>query len=133
MTSMDSNAGQIARRFEQRASALPGAVRRGVRDVVLAVERNAVKRLTGGSAAPGSYPVPVRVGHLRRSTGARVLSDTSGMVFNRARYANAIHEGFRPYGNPHAAAQAGRPYLDDAVDDTPIDAIMHKRLQQVFA
>lgn len=106
--------------YASRAAKLPAAVRRGTRNVLLAVERAAVKRLSGpGSAAPGSYPVPIRTGNLRRSMGVRQDTDMSGYVFNRALYANAIHSGMTPYNNPHAKkSYRGRRFLDDAVAAT---------------
>lgn len=99
--------------YAQRAAALPAAIRRGTRNVLLAVEREAVKNLSG-SGAPGSYPIPTPSGTLRRSMGVRQESETVGYVFNRARYARAIHAGFKPYGNPHAHVIPARPFLSDA-------------------
>lgn len=99
--------------YAKRAAALPKAIRRGTRNVLLTVERQAVKNLSG-AGAPGSYPVPIRTGNLRRSMGVRQESETVGYVFNRARHARAIHAGFKPYGNPHAHVIPARPFLDDA-------------------
>lgn len=110
--------------YAQRAAALPAAIRRGTRNVLLAVEREAVKNLSGSGEA-GAYPIPVRSrmekgkrvpgGNLRRSMGVRQESDAVGYVFNRARYAHAVHTtGFHAYGNPRAPFYKARPFLDDA-------------------
>ena len=69
--------------YAKRAADLPAAIKRGTRNVLLAVDRAAVKNLSGSGAA-GSYPVPIRAGNLRRSNGVRQESDAVGYVFNRA-------------------------------------------------
>lgn len=101
--------------YAQRAAAIPAAVRRGTRNVLLAVEQKATANLSG-SGAPGSYPIPVRTGNLRRSMGVRQESDTVGYVFNRAVYARAHHEGFHPYGNKKAKRIPARPFLTNAAE-----------------
>lgn len=122
--------------YAQRAAALPEAIRRGTRNVLLAVERQATKNLTGTGEA-GAYPIPVRSriengkrtpgGNLRRSMGVRQESDVVGYVFNRARYAHAVHtSGFHAYGNPHAPFYKGRPFLDDAADQVDTGLIFRR-------
>lgn len=112
--------------YAQRAAELPAAIRRGTRNVLLAVERQATKNLTGSGKA-GEYPVPVRTGNLRRSMGVRQESDVVGYVFNRARYAHAVHtSGFHAYGNPHAPFYKGRPFLDDAADQVDTGLIFRR-------
>jgi len=123
-TEIISNAPNLARRWVARGDAVPDAVARGVRKVVFTVENKAEELLRGaGTAAPGSYPVPVRSGFLRRSMGA-TASGGRGLVFNSAEYARAIHDGFRPYGNKHAKPVPARPFMDDALAATDIAEIM---------
>ena len=114
---------QLAALYAQRAREVPDAARRGFRNWLTTVDRAAVKNLTGGgSDAPGSYPVPIRRGNLRRGQGTRVTGEMQGIVFNRTAYANAIHRGMTPYNNPKARySYLGRPFLDDAV--ASVDAL----------
>lgn len=119
-----SNAPTLARRWTLAGAAVPDATARGVRKVVFTVETAAEKLLRGaGTSAPGTYPVPVRFGFLRRSLGA-TASGGRGLVFNSAQYARAIHDGFRPYGNPHARPIPARPFMDDALATVDAGAIM---------
>lgn len=113
-----SDARAIANLYRQRAALLDDALRRGMRRALVAVDAQASRNLSGSGEAPArSYPIPVRTGFLRRAGGVRQVSATSGLVFNRARYARAIHtDGFKPYGNPRAATVDPRPFLQDAVD-----------------
>ncbi len=106
----------------------PAAVVRGIGRIVVGVNREAVKNLSGPGAknsriAPGVYPVPVRIGHLRRqqnfvkpdkqkSTNGLVFiaNGMSGIVYNAAQYSIQIHEGrgsSKKYGK--------RAYITDAV------------------
>lgn len=110
--------GEISVIYRARAQGLIPALRRGVGRALVAVERLAQKYTSGsGSSEAGAYPVPIRAGNLSRSFSVRRLGDTSGLVLNRATYARAIHGGFTPYGNPRLQRMAGRPFLDDAVED----------------
>ena len=113
---------ELAIEYARRATEVPAAAKRGFRNVLVAIDRAAVKNLSGGGdAAPGSYPVPIRRGNLRRGQGMRQTGDTQGFVFNRTAYANAIHsKGFNAYGNPHAPFYGPRPFLDDAVESVDI-------------
>lgn len=131
-----SSAEQIARLYTQRAAQLGPAVTRGIRRAIVAANREASIRTSGsGEAAPGSYPIPIRVGHLNRSGGARMLGDFAGLVFNRAYYANAIHnKGFRAYGNPKAPFYKPRPWLQDAIEHVdPVEIIGAEVRKAVFA
>ena len=132
MPDVVSNAGTLSRLYRQRASAISAAVRRGTRRVLLTVDTHASKLLSGsGDANAGSYPVPIRAGFLRRAQGVRQLNDTSGLVFNRARYARAVHTtGFRAYGNKRAPFYPGRPWLEDAVKKADPLAIMHREVRE---
>lgn len=121
--------------YARRAAELGPAIRRGTRNVLLSVERAATKNLSGsGSAAAGSYPVPIRTGNLRRSMGVRQESETVGFVFNRARYAGAIHRGMTPYNNPRIRkSYLGRPFLDDAAASVDSEKIFRESvLKHVF-
>jgi hypothetical protein len=126
---------EVANVFAQRAARLDGALSRGIRRGIVATEQEASKLLSGSAdAAPGTYPVPVRRGTLRRGLGARQLTPASGMVFNRAAHARAIHEGFRPYGNPRAGRIDGRPFLSDAIEAAdPTQYVVAELRQTVFA
>lgn len=73
-----------------------------------------------GSAKAGAYPIPIRTGTLRRGVGFKV-DDDSAFVYNTSVYARAIHDGFRPYGNPHARPIPARPYFDDMLDKLDLD------------
>ncbi len=110
------NAREISAIYRARQAGLGAGLKRGMRKGLIEVDRESSKLLSGpGSAKPGAYPVPIRIGNLRRGGGMRLLSDTSGVVFNRANYARAVHDGFRAWGNSRAPHYAGRPFLDDAV------------------
>lgn len=117
--------------MQRRARGLDAALSRGVRKALLAVETEASKLLSGSaSAEPGTYPVPIRRGTLRRSLGVRQLNAASGLVFNRAKYARAIHEGFTPYGNKKAKRVAARPFLADAVEKADPKEYVFQALRQ---
>ncbi len=116
MSSMSSNARQVAQIFADRAGRWDSALAKGLRRAVVTVEIHATDLLSG-SGAPGSYPVPVRTGNLRRSEGSQIVSKTSGIVFNDAGYARAIHSGeiavgFKGRGRKRVRA---RPFHDDAL------------------
>lgn len=130
MINITHNFGDRATQFARYAGAWTRAVAAGLRDVAITVERAAEKNLRGGgSAAPGSYPVPVRTGNLRRSLQSR-FDERQSMVINSAVYARAIHEGFQPYGNPKARRIGRRPFLQDAVDSIDATEIMAIRINK---
>lgn len=106
----------------------PEAMVRGMSRIIVGVNREAVKNLSGPGAkksktAAGGYPVPVRIGHLRRSENFVLPGKTKtsnglsfsagrfgGIVYNTAEYSRVIHEGrgsSRKYGK--------RAYISDAV------------------
>lgn len=80
------------------------------------------------SESPGSYPVPVVTGHLRRSQ-RRNLPGKSGLTneqvafFNTAQYSAVIHDGLR--GN------SPRAFIDDAVaiKESAVEAAFIKRIE----
>ena len=101
------------------------AARTLMRTLAIQLQRAAVKRSTGPkSAAAGAYPIPRRTGTHARGF-AMELSDRSAVVFNANVYARSLHDGFRPYGNPHARPMPARPYFDDAMEkDLDVDAAL---------
>ena len=126
--------------YANRASVVDDALRKGTRAVLLSVEKEAVKNLSGSGEA-GSYPIPIRTrrengrtvtgGNLRASMGVRAESNISGYVFNRARYAHAVHTtGFRAYGNPNAPFYRPRPFLDNAVDAVDLEEVFTRRVMR---
>ena len=129
-----ADARDLANVFRDRSARLTAALGRGLRRALLAVDIEHSKNLGGsGDAAPGTYPVPIRKGFLQRSRGTRMLGDTDAYVFNRAKYARAIHDGFQPYGNKRAARVGGRPYLSDAVEKAkPADFVLAALRKEVL-
>lgn len=103
----------------------PGAIEGALEKLAIEVERGAFDRLSGsGSEYPGGYPVPVRMGHLRRSLdflkpGATKSKDgksfsvgpMEAMVFDAADYAMVIHEGWGSSKKFYP-----RPYITDALE-----------------
>ena len=133
MIRIESNFGERSTQFARYAAAWTRAVAEGLRDVAITVERAAAANLRGPkSAAPGSYPVPIRSNKLRLSLQSR-FGQRESMVINSALYARAVHDGFTPYGNPHARYSiVPRPYLQDAVDSTDISEVMAIRIDKAM-
>ncbi len=121
MIRMESNAGPLSRSFQVSAASVPAARQAMLRFLAVSAEREAV-RLSSGSqgAEAGAYPIPARTGFFRRSFGHE-LQGTRAIVFNASVYARSLHEGFRPYGNPHAAPIRPRRYFDDALNQIDVD------------
>ncbi len=131
MITINHNFDERSLQFARYAGAWTRAVAAGLRDVAITVERAAEKNLRGaGSAAPGSYPVPIRTGGGLRSKLQSRFDERQSMVINSAVYARAVHDGFKPYGNPHARAMPRRPYLQDAVDSIDANEIMAIRINK---
>ncbi len=127
-----TNAARVHREYRKRIAAWEAGLRAGLRNIAIAVERGATARLSGpGTAASGTYPVPVRTGYLRRAMGIEVATRSSA-TFNSAQYAGPIHNGLRPYGNPHARMVPGRAFLDDAVAAIEPADIMQTALAKVW-
>lgn len=123
-----SSAREVADLYARRDARLSGALGRGMRRALIAVDIEHSKNLSGsGAGAAGAYPVPIRKGHLSRSRGSKMVGETSGFVFNRAEYAHAIHNGKAPqYG--------GRPFLADAVEQAnPTQYVIAALRSAVFA
>jgi len=133
------NATELQRAAAEAASAVQPSTRELLRELAIQTVRGARQRANGPAqgqvrarrgklAGAGDYPIPVRTGTFGRGFGFKVMAD-SAIVFNDTRYARPLHDGFRPYGNPHATAIPARPYFDDAVEALDIDAA-HAAWQQ---
>lgn len=137
MTSItiDSNAGEVADAIRDRLGELRTAITFHLSRAALAVERAQVRRLSGGGQ-PYSYPVPVRTGHLRRSTFVRKLGEFEFAVGNTADYAHAVHSGkvreFAGRNKPRIVQRSPRPFLDDAVEDAKPEDIVSDGIVQTF-
>lgn len=128
--SLITNAAAVARRFEDYARKLDAAAARGLRKIITRVDREQVKRLSGGLAdAPGAYPVPARTGHLRRETFFEMVGDTQAIAGNAATYAAAVHEAD---GGSSSAKFGRRPYLEDAVNAVDALDLMATEVRTVF-
>lgn len=103
------------------ARAIRPSTRELLRNLAIQAEGHAMDLSKGpGTAKPGAYPIPIRTGNFRRGFGFQVNSD-SAIVFNTNVYARKLHDGFKPYGNPHARPIPARPYFDDALDKLDLD------------
>jgi hypothetical protein len=125
------NGDKIARDIGEMAFAVPGAAQRGLTRIVMKAHEEATKLLSGPGrkivrvrktkrggktrrrgqydmlgGRPGSYPVPVVMGNLRRLLGyvppdrtvmSNNMSFSAGrfeaLLFDSAEYGNVIHEG----------------------------------------
>lgn len=96
-----------------RADAVDRNVRGFLGDIAARVERAMTTNLSGGGSA-GAYPVPRRTGNLARSAG-HTVGKRQAVVYNSAKYARAVHEGFRAWGNPNAPYYGPRRFLSDAI------------------
>lgn len=141
------NSAEVERAAAGLASALEPSNRELLKELAIQVMRGARRRANGPSggvvrvrrgALPdaGAYPIPVRTGTFGRGFGFRTFPDRA-IVFNDARYAGALHSGFRPYGNPHASPIPARPFFDDALNEDLDVAAAHAsweaRLQRAAA
>lgn len=103
------------------ARAVRPTTRQLLLQIAIQVEGAAIDLASGpGTAEAGAYPIPVRLGFFRRAFGFEV-GERSAVVFNTAEYARALHEGFRPYGNPRATPIPPREYFDDALGRVDYD------------
>ena len=113
---------QIPERMRGREGAVPSVVQRFLKDIAERVDRGMVDRLRGGTA-PGDYPVPSRIGTLKGSAG-HTARPRQSVVYNKAKYARAVHEGFHAYGNPNAPYYGPRRFLADAIADVdPVERL----------
>jgi len=117
---IDSNAGQTETKIKHMMVDVHRGLDAGLADLAEFGHYEVLKNLSGkAGAAPGSDPIPVRTGHLRRSEDyilpGRAKSGITtkagqAMLVNTASYAHAIHEG----NGPHAVF-GPRPFMEDAV------------------
>ncbi len=104
------------------ARAVRPSTRELLRILAIQAEGHAIDLSKGpGTAKPGAYPIPIRTGTHRRGFGFKV-NERDAIVFNTGVYARALHDGFKPYGNPHARPIPARPYFDDAIARLDLDA-----------
>lgn len=106
-----SNAQRLALTYRQRQRRFAAAIKRGLRRIGVMVNTQQVLNLSGsGSAPPGSYPVPVRTGNLRRESNWRIPQPNAVVIRNTADYAITIHRD--------------RPYLHEAADSVDPSQVM---------
>lgn len=116
------SAAQVAQAMASGERAMQPAARDFLRALAIQTEGIATDLSSGSpSAAAGSYPIPVRTGMHRRAFGFE-LQDNRAIVFNTGVAARALHDGFKPYGNPHARPIPPRPYFTDALTRLDLDA-----------
>lgn len=116
----------VERRMVMAHHNFPRARRALLANLAAQAERHAIAQASGGKAPPRSMPIPQRSHVFRNSFGTQV-GDTRAVVYNQSRYARALHEGFRPYGNTHVIPVPARPYFDNAIELVDVD-----RAQTVF-
>lgn len=104
-------------------AALDAALKSGVAKAVTLTNNVAVANLSGGrKAEPWTYPVPIRTpGGLRANQHSEMTTPLSGVVFNTAAYAAAIHNGYvsewAGRGKHRMRMKSvPRPFMDDAVE-----------------
>ena len=135
MPRIETTAEQTADALRAKREQIASAVSTDLRSTLLAVEREAVKRLSGSNGdAPGAYPVPVRTGELRRDRTVQQPSPGVGLIFFNAAYANAIETGenvtqWAGRGKTRRVSREPRPFAQDAIDAVVPST---NALQQVF-
>lgn len=129
MTGISTNAGDVSGKFADRAVRWWNTLPRAMHVALGRVHNQAVELVSGGGE-PGSYPVPVRTGNLRRAMGYRVETIASGIVFNDAGYAQAIHSGELAVGYRGGKRKRvdGRPFLEDAANLVPPGATISEMM-----
>lgn len=123
---MKGGPSQLAREFMRRRAQLDAALKRGLRNAAIAVDREQVANLRGG-VQPGDYPVPVRTGNLLGSHFFNVARSNLAVVGNTADYAYAVHDG-------HGAnsVHGKRPFLTDALAAVDVTGLVQKQVRRVF-
>jgi len=119
---------EVEKKLQTIPKKINPALRVALRQWVIKAHRAALSLLSGsGSDAPGSYPVPVRTGNLRRlesyvlpgfTKHGETAGKFEGMLINTSNYAHAIHEG-----NGMHARHGARPWQVDAFEETQNDAM----------
>jgi hypothetical protein len=113
---------EFATKVRAIIAALDAALKSGVAKAVTLANNAAVANLSGSrKAEPWTYPVPIRTpGGLRANQHSEMTTPLSGVVFNTAAYAGAIHSGNVSEWagrNKHRMTQRlARPFMDDAVE-----------------
>lgn len=121
---------ELGRALRVSSRELRPALARFYQRIAVLVERGASER-TRGQGAPGSYPIPVRTGDLRRSIASE-SNDRSATIFSTAVHAGAQHRGYKPYGNARAKPIPPRPFLFDAADKVTVEDELADVLAKVF-
>lgn len=131
---------ELGAKMKAIIAALTAALSAGVREAITRTNRAALANLSGSrSAAPWTYPVPVRTpGGLRGNQGIQMDGRFAGYVLNAARYAAAIHNGYVSQWagrGKHSMRMkaAPRPYLDDAVETTQPLMVIQRRIEGALA
>lgn len=124
------NAATIAKHFRRKVQAMRQAVRKGVRNAAIKINRKQIDFLSGNNnAAPGSYPVPNRTGNLMRSAGWAIEPVAPiAYVFNTAGYAVDIHEG-----TGGSERYQRRPFIDDAAEQVAVIDVMSQPIREALA
>lgn len=131
----------LAAKALQLVATLDRVLKEKLRTAADLTNRAALANLSGArSAAPWSYPVPVRT----RGTGLRANqrwqspSPTVAYVFNSATYAAAVHDGivseWAGRGKHRIRVKAApRPFEDDAVRSVQPDMVIVRGIQEAVA
>lgn len=138
MISIHTTAEQVAANIQRKADGLSAAVRDGMTDALNAIEREAVKNLSGDlNAKPYSYPVPARSGNLKNN---RIVSQPSpgvGIIAFNAAYAWAVHSGhvtqWAGRGKTRQVDRTPRPFADDAIKAANPAAIVIEHVREAMA
>ncbi len=135
---IETTAEQTAAAIARKRDAISGAVSRGTRSALLAVETEAVKNLSGSNAdQPGAYPVPVRTGQLRRDRTVQQPQPGLGLISFMSDYAWAIETGvvtqWAGRGKTRRAQVGARPFAQDAVDRVDPAHFVIDAVSQVIA
>jgi hypothetical protein len=130
---------QMSKRLLALVNALTAALSRGMKKAATAVNRAAIKNLSGSrKAAPWTYPVPVRTpGGLRANQGMQIESPTVAYIFNTAAYAAAIHSGYvsswAGRGKHRMVFHKPRLFIDDAVESEQPLMVIQREVEGAIA
>lgn len=126
------DSGGASRELRQRAERFTAAVHKALQTLVIGINRLQVQNLSGsGAAKPGSYPIPVRSGNLRRSADWGFLDPQTAFVTAggaHAPYGIQVHEGLGSSGR-----YGRRPFQDLAVKDTDVAGVISGTLEAELA
>jgi hypothetical protein len=138
MAGIRTNAELVAANVARVASNMGDAVKSGMTEALLAVERAAVKNLSGElGAAPYSYPVPARSGFLKNNRLVSQPSPGVGIIAFNQSYAWAVHSGvvtqWAGRGKTRVVQRPARPFADDAVKAVNPASIILDRVRGAMA